>query len=108
MTAQAVSPRVGTRRPRRAQREDVVPTTAGPWRPGVSGGVPSPGVAASARCAGPWCWLPWPSLASVSRPRRNSSVSSVQFTANSPGDIYIIGNTLISCDPKSNRWARGS
>ena len=101
MTAQAVSQRVVTRRPRRDQRGDAVSTTSGPWRQAASGGVT---VSWRGRLRQA-CWavvlvalalagLRLPAQAQLLRP------FTVQFTNNKPGDIYIIGNTLLSCDPK--------
>ena len=101
MTAPAISPRVVTRRPRRAQREDVVPTTSGPWRQAASGGVP---VAWRGRLR-QVCWavvLGALALAGLRLPAQAQLLREFrpQLTTNTRGDIFIIGNTLMSCNPK--------
>ena len=100
MTAQAVSQCVATRRTLRAQRGDVVATTSGPWRQ-----------AASVWAAVSWhgrirqvCWavvLVTLALAGLSLPAQAQKLRdfTVRFTENNHGEIYIIGNTLLSCVP---------
>ena len=102
MTAPAILPRIVTRRPLRAPRGDVVATTSGPWRQAASGGVP---ISWRGRIR-QVCWavvLGALALAGLRLPAQAQLLREFrpQFTTNNRGDISIIGNTLMSCNPKA-------
>ncbi|HEY5869637.1 MAG TPA: hypothetical protein VI542_29415, partial [Candidatus Tectomicrobia bacterium] len=101
MLAQATAPRGVVHHALCAQEAAAAAAIPGPWRQAVSGGA-----TVSWRCRfRQACWavvLVALSLAGLRLPAQAQLLRpfTVQFTDNRPGDIYIIGNTLFSCDPR--------